>query len=206
MYIKIILVNVAVFVSVLSYSQIDSIALVNENVAYRAALNKQYADEATSPMQKKDRKKFTGHNFYEIDIKYCVLASLQRTPTARSFQMKTTSSRSHEYRKYGILTFVIKGVSLRLSVYQDVPNHPDDPVSSHLFLPFKDKTNGGETYGGGRYLDLEIPEGDTMVLDFNQAYNPYCHYNVEYSCPLVPRENNLAFRIEAGVKKYNVLK
>ena len=71
-----------------------------------------------------------------------------------------------------------------------------------MFLPFKDKTNGVETYGGGRYLDLTVPDGDSIVIDFNKAYNPYCHYNIEYSCPLVPRENKLLFSIKAGVKKY----
>jgi uncharacterized protein (DUF1684 family) len=203
MYIKIVVVSLVVLVNSFCFSQkVDSLALVNENIEYRQALNEQYTNEATSPMQKKARKKFTGHSFYDINLDYRVVAKLQRTPTARSFQMKTTSSRSHEYRKFGILTFKIKGISLKLSVYQDVPNHPDDPVSSHLFLPFKDKTNGYDTYGGGRYLDLVVPEGDTMIIDFNKAYNPYCHYNVEYSCPLVPRENNLLFRIEAGVKKY----
>jgi uncharacterized protein (DUF1684 family) len=72
-----------------------------------------------------------------------------------------------------------------------------------LFLPFLDNTNGDTTYGGGRYIDLRIPEGDTIEIDFNKAYNPYCAYNSRYSCPIVPRENYLDTNIEAGVKKFH---
>ena len=71
-----------------------------------------------------------------------------------------------------------------------------------MFLPFSDETNGIESYGGGRYIDLRIPEGNTLIIDFNSAYNPYCAYNDKYSCPIVPRENYLRTRIEAGVKKF----
>ena len=66
-----------------------------------------------------------------------------------------------------------------------------------------DNTNGEETYGGGRYIDLTIPEGDTLIIDFNKAYNPYCVYNKKYSCPLVPRQNYLRTKVRAGVKNFN---
>ena len=70
----------------------------------------------------------------------------------------------------------------------------------YLFLPFRDETNGKETYGGGKYIDLRIPDGNEIVIDFNQSYQPYCAYNAyDYSCPIVPEENFLPLRIEAGV-------
>ena len=69
-----------------------------------------------------------------------------------------------------------------------------------LFVPFTDLTNGKETYGGGRYMDVEIPEGDSIVLDFNKAYNPYCAYSTNYSCPIPPKENDLPISINAGLK------
>jgi uncharacterized protein (DUF1684 family) len=72
----------------------------------------------------------------------------------------------------------------------------------YLFLPFIDQTNGEETYGGGRYVDLRIPEGDTLIIDFNKAYNPYCAYNKKYSCPLVPAVNELKTSVTAGVKAF----
>ncbi|WP_192347263.1 DUF1684 domain-containing protein [Algoriphagus sp. Y33] len=70
-----------------------------------------------------------------------------------------------------------------------------------LFLPFTDQTNGGETYGGGRYMGLTIPTGDTIELDFNKAYNPYCAYASGYACPIPPKENDLEVPIRAGVMK-----
>jgi uncharacterized protein (DUF1684 family) len=70
------------------------------------------------------------------------------------------------------------------------------------FLPFTDETNGMESYGGGRYIDLNVPKGNKLIIDFNSAYNPYCAYNDKYSCPIVPRENYLKTRIEAGVKTF----
>ena len=70
----------------------------------------------------------------------------------------------------------------------------------YLFFPFTDLTNGEESYSGGRYIDLHIPEGEEIVIDFNKAYNPYCAYASGFSCPIVPKENHLSLRITAGIK------
>ena len=78
----------------------------------------------------------------------------------------------------------------------------DTPAQIMNFLPFLDETNGETTYGGGRYIETRIPEGDVLTIDFNKAFNPYCAYNEKYSCPIVPRENYLRIAITAGVKKY----
>ena len=78
----------------------------------------------------------------------------------------------------------------------------DEEYKDYLFLPFLDDTNGEGSYGGGRYIDLRIPDSDTMIIDFNTAYNPYCAYNDRYSCPIVPRQNYLDVAIEAGVKAF----
>jgi len=72
----------------------------------------------------------------------------------------------------------------------------------YLFLPFLDDTNGNTTYGGGRYVDLRIPKNDTITIDFNTAYSPYCAYNENYSCPIVPRENYLDIKVKAGVMSF----
>jgi uncharacterized protein (DUF1684 family) len=186
----------------------DSISLdstyIKENIKYRAELDNSYSDITTSPLKDKDRKKFIGHSFFDVDVNYRVVATIEKTPTARAFKMRTTSNRIHEYVKYGILTFVINGVTLRLSAYQSVSHKKSKNYKNYLFLPFKDRTNSHETYGGGRYVDLEVPENgeESIVLDFNKAYNPYCHYNSEYSCPLVPRENHLLAEVRAGAMKY----
>ena len=78
----------------------------------------------------------------------------------------------------------------------------EDGFKDYLFLPFMDDTNGEQTYAGGRYIDLRIPEGNTLKIDFNKAYNPYCAYNEKYSCPIVPRENYLDVAVKAGVKVF----
>ena len=89
-----------------------------------------------------------------------------------------------------------------MTVCQSMELLEEEGYESYLCLPFLDETNGSETYGGGRYIDLNIPEGDSLELDFNRAYNPYCVYNKKYSCPLVPRQNYLKTKVRAGVKDF----
>jgi uncharacterized protein (DUF1684 family) len=204
---KIIIVILFISAQITGFSQDeDSVCIdstyIKENINYRDELNESYLDITTSPLKDRDRKKFTSHDFFELDTNYRVVANLTRTPSARVFQMKTTKTRTHDYVKYGILTFEISGVTLRLSVYQSLSHKESEDQNDYLFLPFRDRTNGYSTYGGGRYIDLRIPEGDSIIIDFNKAYNPYCHYNSEYSCPLAPRENNLLIKVNAGIKKY----
>jgi len=100
--------------------------------------------------------------------------------------------------KYGRVEFDLNGMRLRLVVYKSA----EDPFARSLFIPFSDETSGRETYGSGRYLDLEEQGGDDYELDFNLAYNPYCAYNDQYTCPIPPRENRLPVRILAGEKNY----
>jgi uncharacterized protein (DUF1684 family) len=109
-----------------------------------------------------------------------------------------------KYVKYGTVTFEYEGENHTLSIYQNLDLIAKRPeYSNYLFLPFTDLTNGENSYGGGRYLDMEIPEsGSTIVLNFNKCYNPLCHYNKKYSCPIPPAENDLSIRVEAGVKKW----
>ena len=128
-----------------------------------------------------------------------------RTPKAVPFLMPTTTERKSEEVVYGIAKFLLNGKNHELEIYQNSELILEEGYEDYLFLPFTDMTNGTETYGGGRYLDLRIPEGDTIVLNFNKAYNPYCVYNKKYSCPLVPRQNYLKTRVEAGVKVFEKL-
>ena len=108
------------------------------------------------------------------------------------------------YRKYGIARFTLDNKKLELSIYQNQKLMTSLEYAEHLFLPFNDTSNGKSTYEGGRFIDLEIPsEGSqTIVIDFNKAYNPYCAYNHKYSCPIPPAENYLQVAISAGVKAY----
>ncbi|MDD7884954.1 DUF1684 domain-containing protein [Flavivirga sp. 57AJ16] len=170
--------------------------------AFQRKINAEYKDATTSPLKAKDRKHFEGLDFFEFDSAYVVKAQFKRTPNEKSFKMKTTTTRLPEYVKYGELTFDLKGESFSLNIYQNLGLVEKEGYKDYLFLPFLDETNGLESYGGGRYIDARIPEGHTMIIDFNKAYNPYCAYNDKYSCPIVPRRNYLKTRVEAGVKVF----
>lgn len=169
---------------------------------FQREMNSAYKDATKSPLKDEDRKNFKGLDFFKFDSIFVVSANFKRTPNEKSFKMKTTTDRRPEYVKYGELTFGLKGKSFKLNIYQNLGLLDEAGYEDYLFLPFLDETNGLESYGGGRYIDTRIPEGDTMLLDFNKAYNPYCAYNDKYSCPIVPRKNYLKTRIEAGVKAF----
>ncbi|WP_053992153.1 DUF1684 domain-containing protein [Mangrovimonas sp. TPBH4] len=170
--------------------------------AFQKKLNAEFRDATKSPLTDEDRKEFKGLSFFEVDSAYVVEAALLRTPDSPWFLMKTTTDRESKERVYGILKFQLKDVSYALNVYQGEDLMDQDDFKDYLFLPFLDNTNGGESYGGGRYIDLKIPEGDSITIDFNKSYNPYCAYNERYSCPIVPRDNYLNTEIRAGVKAY----
>mgnify|MGYP003630487625 CR=1 FL=1 len=169
---------------------------------FQKAQNAKFKDATTSPLKDKDRKKFEGLDFFKFDSTYIVKALLNRTPNSEWFNMKTTTSRVSKERVYGVLTFKLNGNERQLNIYQGEDLLTEDDYEDYLFLPFLDETNGLESYGGGRYINVRIPEGDTMIIDFNKSYNPFCAYNDKYSCPIVPRENYLKTRIEAGVKGF----
>lgn len=170
---------------------------------FQSELNKSYADSLKSPLMKDDLKYFKGLDFYPIDEKYIVEAIFIRTKREKSFKMKTTTSRTPMYKKYGELHFSIDGKELKLNVYQNVDLKKKPGYDDYLFLPFSDLTCGKDSYIGGRYIDMRIPKSEKVIVDFNQAYNPYCAYNYEYSCPIVPLENDLDIEILAGVKKFH---
>jgi len=165
---------------------------------YQKELNAFFKDASTSPLKDKDRKDFEGLEFFKFDSTYIVQSILKRTPDAQPFEMKTSTSRLPVYKVYGELDFKLKGQQFNLKFYQNVESEDKD----YLFLPFLDDTNGVTSYSGGRYIEISIPEGNTIQIDFNEAFNPYCAYNDKYSCPIVPRANYLPIKVKAGVKVY----
>ncbi|MAM18628.1 MAG: DUF1684 domain-containing protein [Christiangramia sp.] len=170
---------------------------------FQKELNEEYANPETSPLDKENLKDFKELEFYEIDPDYVVQASFVRTPMESPFTMKTSTDREPVYVKYGEVYFTLKGKEYQLNVYQGLELQKDPDYYDYLFLPFTDLTNGRTTYGNGRYLDLRIPESDSIELDFNKAYNPYCAYSSKYSCPIPPAENDLDTEILAGVQAYD---
>lgn len=187
------------FCSAFAFAQKD----LSSAEKFQAELNKSYTDSLKSPLKKEDLAQFKGLDFYSISEKYIVEAIFIRTKREKSFKMKTTTSRTPMYKKYGDLHFSIDGKELKLNVYQNVDLKKKPGYDDYLFLPFSDLTCGKESYIGGRYVDMRIQKGKIWTIDFNKAYNPYCAYNYEYSCPIVPLENDLDIEINAGVKKFH---
>ena len=182
---------------------VSAIAQEKSVEEFQRDMNENFSDPERSPLSKDDLANFKKLHFFEIDSAFQVRAYFLRTPAEVPFKMQTTTNRKPVYVKYGELYFSIKGKSFKLDVFQNQELISDPEYYNYLFLPFTDLTNGETTYSGGRYLDLRIPEGDSIFLNFNKAYNPYCAYNGDFSCPIVPAENNLEIAVTAGVKNFN---
>ncbi len=197
---KWVLIILLAYLSGKAIAQSDSTTAVNEIKMFQAELDKEYRDPAKSPLGKKGVTQFLGHEFFPINLKFRVVAKLKVTNNSPFFMMKTTSMRLNEERVYGVLEFSLEGKSYQVPVYQSSRLMKTQEYKDFLFFPFTDLTNGFESYHGGRYIDLHIPEGEEIVIDFNKAYNPYCAYAPGFSCPIVPKENHIDIRILAGIK------
>lgn len=195
--------RVAILMFVINLPAQETNLLIQEIEAYQFSLNEKFLNPETTILEKDTFRHFMGLEFYPIDLKYRVAANFIRTPDEKPFLMPTTTDRLPEYVKYGEAHFEIDGKPLKLMLYKSTDSWGDpEKYGDHLFLPFTDLTSGDGSYGGGRFIDLIIPKGDTIIIDFNTSYNPYCAYNSKYSCPIPPRENDLLTRIEAGVKDF----
>ena len=168
---------------------------------YREKYLEEFQSAPNSPLKKSDLKHL---QFFQADASFRVTASFQLTPEEKPFGIPTSSGAVKQYTKYGTATFVINERTFTLTIYQsemlkNVPEYLD-----YLFLPFADLTNGEETYGGGRYIDLRLGDikESRLVIDFNKAYNPYCAYSSGYSCPIPPEENHLELEVIAGEKNF----
>ncbi|GAA3522007.1 DUF1684 domain-containing protein [Aquimarina addita] len=190
------------FIGVTIYSQ-ETIN-VEKALTFQAELNRKFASEEESPLTSKDLAIFKGLDFFDIDTSFSVEATFVRTPYETPFIMKTTTEREPLYVKYGEAHFMLQEKEWVVNIYQNQGLKTQPEYEAYLFLPFTDTTNGVTTYEGGRYIDLTIPEGKKIIIDFNTAYNPYCSYNDRYSCPIPPEENHLDIDIPVGVKKYKV--
>ncbi len=187
-------------VFLLSSSCADNKVRTNYKSAFQKKMNAMFKDASQTPLKAKDLKTFSSLSFFPVDSNFVVKAKLTPTPNSEYFDMKTTTERVSKERVFGVLSFELLQQSIELEVYQGQDS--TEVKSNYLFLPFLDDTNGVSTYGGGRYIDLEIPITDSIWLDFNTAYNPYCAYNERYSCPVVPRQNYIPLQVKAGVKRF----
>ncbi len=144
--------------------------------------------------------------FFVVDESYRVTANFEPIKNANWFDINTSSGKTKIYRQFGKITFTIDGKKQTLFIYQSQNLLQSIEHWDHLFLPFKDATNGNETYETGRYIDLKLSDikNNKVIIDFNKAYNPYCAYvSGKYSCPVPPKENRLTIKIRAGEKKFH---
>jgi uncharacterized protein (DUF1684 family) len=147
-----------------------------------------------------EKRNFKGLKYYPFDPKYVFSGQIERyilhinNPKYYATFL-TNKGINKRYIRYGKFHFKLNGKEYTIEIYKSI-------LSDNLFIPFKDKTNGRESYEGGRYIDAEILPGYKMVIDFNMAYYPSCAYNNKFICVLPPRENALDVEIRAGEKNF----
>jgi uncharacterized protein (DUF1684 family) len=155
-----------------------------------------FKNHVRSPLTPKEKRDFKGIKYYPFDPKYVFVGQIERyilhinNPEYYATFL-TNKGTNKRYIRYGKLNFKLDGKEYTVEIYKSI-------LSDALFIPFKDKTNGKESYGGGRYIDAEILPGYKMVLDFNMTYYPSCAYNDKFICVLPPKENTLDIEIQAG--------
>jgi len=168
---------------------------------FRADKDAYFATGTGSPVPPAERATFTGIPYFPVSEAYVVdelaLEPYEGDEPVR-FEIPTSDGRLRPAERAGVFRFELGGARHRLTAYRLAGS--DGSVRESLFVPFLDATTGTESYGAGRYLDLEPEEDGTWTLDFNLAYHPSCVYDPRFSCPLTPPENRLATRIEAGEK------
>jgi uncharacterized protein (DUF1684 family) len=167
---------------------------INELEQFRAGKDDFFGHDHRSPLTSEQQRKFEGLAYFPENPALTVKAKIDRNVQPGIVRMETTKGQEQTYHRYGLVSFQVDGEATQVTLYASEGGH-------ELFLPFRDATSGKETYGAGRYLDLHR-HGDEIVVDFNYAYNPYCAYNPDWSCPLPPAENWLKVPIRAGEKNF----
>lgn len=170
-------------------------------LSFRAEIDDFMRWHPQSPLSHEQAHAFTGLAYYDPNPDLVITAAVERFGDDEALiEMQTSSGASQHFRRWGRASFQLEGQEAAVTIYTD-------PYGHSLFLPFRDATNGDETYGAGRYLDSQRPglqplSEEQVEIDFNYAYNPYCAYNENYSCPLPPRENWLRLPIRAGERDF----
>lgn len=194
---KKLFISIAILTSTYSFSQYS---YSDSLIAERKTKESELLDPKKGILTAEDLKHFETLHYFFIDTSYIVHARFEKA-IGKKFEMPTSTDRKPIYRQYGYLYFKLDGKEQKLTVYQNMELKSKKEYRNYFFVPFRDSTSGGMTYGGGRYLDLTLAKKQTnVVLDFNLAYNPYCAYSHRYSCPIPPEENKLSVFVYSGEK------
>jgi uncharacterized protein len=146
-----------------------------------------------SPIPHDKRRSFTGLNYFPENDELRLVVAVEVFEPQETVTMQTSTGDVRQFVKYGRFRFYVEGQEAELTIYANEHGY---------FLPFADSLAGSETYGAGRYLDPEPLDDGRVLVDFNLAYNPYCAYNENYSCPITPRENRVNVPVRAGEKVF----
>lgn len=158
---------------------------------FRQEKDRFFGSHPQSPLTPEQRRSFQGLRYYSENPALRLRLPLDTDVPHDVIVMETSTGDQQTYARAGKVSFTVDGREVALYLYAAEDAH-------QLFLPFRDATSGTETYGAGRYLEVEAREDGTVVVDFNYAYNPYCAYNEQWSCPIPPVENWLRAPIRAG--------
>jgi uncharacterized protein (DUF1684 family) len=155
-----------------------------------------FAEHPQSPIPPEERDAFEGLSYFDPDPDYRVEATVRVHDDSETIDLETSDDREITYQRAVTFEFELDGTERTLHGYRE---SADDET---IFVPFRDKTTGQQSYKDGRYIELkpeeELTDGDTVPFDFNLAYSPFCAYSDTFSCPLPPKENWLETAIEAG--------
>lgn len=169
---------------------------MSELTDFRKAKDEFFKTDRQSPVDFSEQKNFTGLKYYPENPSLRFDLAIEKAKTQERIIMATSTGDEQDYIHIGQIRFTVKGQEASLQVYVST-------AGGDYFIPFVDATAPAETYGAGRYLEPHDLGGGKLHVDFNLAYNPYCAYNDRWSCPIPPRANRIAVRIEAGEKKYH---
>jgi uncharacterized protein len=158
--------------------------------------------DPNSPIPEDQKKHFISLAYFEPRPEYIVMAKYLPLDSPIAVEMEFSLEDNEVFYRTGKIEFELAGHKCSLATFHTKLQKTDSSISNILFVPFFDKTNGNETFQGGRYLYINYSGGDSLHVDFNAAVNPNCAYDPRKSCPMPPKENALPFRVEAGEKKW----
>ena len=180
-------------------NEISDEAYIETVLSSRAETQDYMKNDSDSPFNKKGKVEYTGLKYFKIDPKYKVNADIERLTSPEPLDIQLTNGETAKYFKYAIATFILGEEPQQLILLKPEKFWDED----WLFLPFYDATSASESYGGGRFLNLDYTDQDVLEIDFNLAYNPYCAYTDTYRCPIPPEENNITVEVRAGERIYD---
>ena len=183
------------------HAQANTPSWIKDIEQQRRVRDKSFREDKSSPLPEAAKKIFHGLPYFPVNAKFRFAGGITRYDKRETFDIIASDGEKRKTLRYGYFDFQIEGKTYRLQVYKLLDLEPQ--YRHLLFVPFVDATSGHESYGGGRYIDLEERKDNHYVVDFNLAYNPSCAYGRKgYSCPIPPAENRLPVRIEAGEKNW----